>query len=115
MQTSGGASRDLDGRVAIVTGSTSGIGVDEAQVLTERGTRVVVVGRNGRRIDVLVNNAGVFDGYATVTDAIPKDNVPMRRFGTPREVAELVAILVSDEAGFMSGSIVTIDGGFTIQ
>lgn len=45
---------------------------------------------------------------------IPKDNVPMRRFGTPEEVTQLAVFLASDEAQFMSGSIILIDGGYTI-
>ena len=37
------------------------------------------------------------------------------RFGEPEEVADLALFLVSDEAAFMSGAIVPIDGGFTIR
>lgn len=37
--------------------------------------------------------------------------VPLKRFGTPNEIGELVAYLLSDAATFMTGSIVTIDGG----
>lgn len=38
---------------------------------------------------------------------------PIGRLGQPREIASLVRYLVSDEAAFVSGSIVTIDGGWT--
>jgi len=37
--------------------------------------------------------------------------VPARRLGTPDEVAGVFAFLASDEAAFISGSVVTIDGG----
>jgi 3-oxoacyl-[acyl-carrier protein] reductase len=37
--------------------------------------------------------------------------VPMGRLGTPREVAELVAFLVSDAAGYITGQIIGVDGG----
>lgn len=46
---------------------------------------------------------------------IPKDAVPVRRFGQVDEVVDLVVFLASDEAKFMSGAAVVIDGGFTIQ
>jgi 3-oxoacyl-[acyl-carrier protein] reductase len=36
---------------------------------------------------------------------------PLGRIGRPEEVADLIAYLVSDRAGYMTGSIVTIDGG----
>jgi 3-oxoacyl-[acyl-carrier protein] reductase len=38
--------------------------------------------------------------------------IPLGRIGQPREVAGLVAYLASPEAGFMTGSSVTIDGGY---
>jgi 3-oxoacyl-[acyl-carrier protein] reductase len=38
-------------------------------------------------------------------------STPLRRAGTPEEVAELIAYLSSDEAGFITGEIFSIDGG----
>lgn len=38
---------------------------------------------------------------------------PMGRFGTAEEIAQLVVYLGSDESAFVSGSIVTIDGGWS--
>ena len=37
--------------------------------------------------------------------------IPMRRLGTPEEVASLFAYLASDEASFITGDTVVIDGG----
>lgn len=37
--------------------------------------------------------------------------VPMKRTGTPKEVAELVQFLASDQAGYITGQIVSINGG----
>jgi 3-oxoacyl-[acyl-carrier protein] reductase len=46
--------------------------------------------------------------------AFPPDTidrlVPMKRAGTPDEVADLVAFLVSDRANYISGQIIAIDG-----
>jgi len=39
--------------------------------------------------------------------------VPAQRAGRPEEVASLVAFLVSDEAGYISGQCISIDGGMT--
>ena len=38
---------------------------------------------------------------------------PIRRTGTPEDVAKLVSFLASDEAGFITGQTYTIDGGRT--
>lgn len=37
--------------------------------------------------------------------------VPMRRFGKPEEVASAVLFLASDDAGYITGSTIKIDGG----
>jgi NAD(P)-dependent dehydrogenase (short-subunit alcohol dehydrogenase family) len=41
------------------------------------------------------------------------ERVPQRRYGTPREIAAAVAFLLSDDAGYISGQILGVDGGFT--
>lgn len=40
-------------------------------------------------------------------------HTPMARFGKPEELSGAVLWLASDAAGFVTGSIVTVDGGFT--
>lgn len=40
---------------------------------------------------------------------------PIGRIGQPEEVAALVAFIASDEAGFITGSLQVIDGGYTAQ
>ena len=59
-------------------------------------------------------------GYiaTTMTDALPEsikkmfvDIIPMKRFGTPEEVANVVKFLVSDEAAYITGQVIGINGG----
>lgn len=39
------------------------------------------------------------------------DNIPMRRFGSASEVAAVLAFLASDDASYVTGEIIRIDGG----
>lgn len=43
-----------------------------------------------------------------------RENTPLSRIAAPSEVAEAVQFLASDSAGFMTGQIVTVDGGRTL-
>ena len=40
--------------------------------------------------------------------------IPMSRFGTPQDVAEVVAFLCSDAAGYVTGQVIGIDGGLAV-
>jgi enoyl-[acyl-carrier-protein] reductase (NADH) len=40
-----------------------------------------------------------------------KNRIPLKRFGEHIELANLASYLISDEAGYINGEVVTIDGG----
>ena len=44
-----------------------------------------------------------------------RGQVPVGRFGEPKEVAEVVAFLVGEAAGYVSGQTIAVDGGMTMQ
>jgi NAD(P)-dependent dehydrogenase (short-subunit alcohol dehydrogenase family) len=53
----------------------------------------------------MVENAEFWNKY--------KLKIPMDRPGTPEEIAGLYAFLASDDAAYMTGSVVNYDGGFS--
>jgi 3-oxoacyl-[acyl-carrier protein] reductase len=44
-----------------------------------------------------------------------RGQVPMGRFGEPEEVAQVVAFLVGETAGYVTGQTIAVDGGMTMQ
>jgi 3-oxoacyl-[acyl-carrier protein] reductase len=56
------------------------------------------------------------DMSARIRDAAGKElkkAVPARRFGTPQDVAPLVAFLAGDDAAYITGQVIGVDGGLS--
>jgi len=56
-----------------------------------------------------------------MTDALPQEvkekyleNIPLGRFGTPEDVANVVAFLASDDSAYVTGQVIDIDGGLVM-
>src|SRR6267143_1970629 len=175
----------VEGKVALITGGNSGIGLATAKQFVHEGAYVFITGRRdhelaravkevGRnvtgvqgdvsklddldrlfaqiqrekgKLDVVFANAGgalplaalgsiteeqydsIFNGNVkglVFTDTAPwhsiegaeermkiiSSSVPLGRFGTPDEIAKAVVFLASDDASYITGTELFVDGGF---
>ena len=88
----------LAGKIALITGGAAGPGAAEAELFVREGAAVMLTD-----IDAAGGEAFAYAARAAI---------PLHRQGTPQECAELVLFLVSDEASFISGAEIAIDGGY---
>ena len=75
------------------------------------------VGPSGIRVNCV--SPGVIDTemnrcHSAETMAALAEETPLGRIGTPENVAEAIAFLASDAAGFVTGQVIPVNGGFCI-
>ena len=110
------------GRVINITSMTgqmgnfgqANYGAAKAGIIGLTKTLAIELGR--RNISVNAVSPGLFD--SDMTAKMPPeayqaniDAIPLGRAGKPREVAALVSFLASDDAGFINGAVISINGG----
>lgn len=116
--------------VAVTTAATSRFPVrDGLSSCTKSAVEAIVRGIAAEegRFGVRANSVGpgmLTDGMAArLIDSgdlderaldVARGNIPLRRFGAARDIAEAVCFLASDRAGFISGQKLDVDGGYGV-
>ncbi len=100
--------------VAALTGNRGQTNYAAAKAGVHGATRALALELASRGITVNAVAPGIIASPA-IEGMFPRDAierlVPMKRAGTPEEVADLVAFLASERAAYISGQVISINGG----
>ena len=119
LKTGGGAIVNTSSMYGLV-GTTMSFAYSASKVSINQMTRYLAL--TYARDNIRVN--AIAPGYVDtpILASVPKDmkdamanQLPIGRLGEDTEIANLICYLLSDNATFITGAIVPIDGGFTAQ
>jgi 3-oxoacyl-[acyl-carrier protein] reductase len=100
---------DLDGKVALVTGASSGLGVRFAEVLAANGAAVVLVARRAERLEALRAKIEKSSGKAIAVEADVRDRRAMANaFDAAEKKFGTVTILVNNAGIVQAGRAVDL-------
>ena len=115
----GGVIVNVSSIAAMATGSGSGAySASKAGVIALTKQTAIAWGPRGVRCNAVAPGFIATPGTADIYDDPERRSarasaVPTRRIGSPRDVAEVVAFLVSDSASYVNGQTIYVDGGLT--
>jgi len=100
--------------IAALTGNRGQVNYSAAKGALNSATKSLALEVASRAITVNAVAPGIIDTPMTESAFSAEDiarMVPMKRAGTPNEVADLIGFLVSTQAAYITGQIISINGG----
>ena len=106
-----------------VTGSLHGppYGASKAGLIGLTKTLARELARNGVTVNVVCpwpTDTPLFDNFRAVSPSIGEAlerAIPLRRLGKPDDYAGMIAFLLSDDAGYITGQTISVSGGLTMS
>jgi NAD(P)-dependent dehydrogenase (short-subunit alcohol dehydrogenase family) len=82
--------------------------------LANQGVRVNAVAPGPTETDFLIERMRLSNEEAEAVKAQERSRIPMGRRGEPEEVASWIVMLASGAGGWVTGQVITVDGGLSI-
>ena len=101
-----------------VKGGLDALTHDLAALYGSSGVRVVAVAPGAIDTDMSMTKENPAPDAQVVAERVrewSEEMIAMRRWGTPEEVARAIAMLAGDDAAYVTGTTVVVDGGWTHQ
>ena len=92
----------LKNKVAIITGSSRGIGKATALLFAQEGAKVAVNCLKEER-----KGEGVVEFF--------RQQTPLKRIAKPEEIAKAILFLASEDASYITGEVLVVDGGYSLK
>lgn len=100
--------------IAALIGNRGQVNYAAAKGALQAATKALALEVASRGITVNAIAPGIIDtsmSAASFDENLIKQRVALQRSGAPHEVAELVAFIASDAAGYITGQTISVDGG----
>jgi 3-oxoacyl-[acyl-carrier protein] reductase len=99
---------------AVAKGGLDALTYDLANLYGRAGIRVVAISPGAIETE-LSRDYSTGSGESLTADLkrTSEDMIPLGRWGRPEEIARMIALLASDDASYLTGTTIVVDGGWT--